>query len=101
MLRAADFRAKAWMALSGKWGLAVGTGFVASLLGDRTALAGKVSFNSSSDKDMESLGESFEYLLSNEFIMELLAIIGIIVAVMLVYSIFVLVVGGPITLGYA
>ena len=101
MLRASDFRAKAWMALSGKWGLAIGTGFVASLLGARTALAGKISLNNNVNKDMESLGDSWEYLLSGEFLTEILAIIGIIAAVMLVYSIFVLVVGGPITLGYA
>ena len=40
MLFAADFRRKGREALAGKWGSAVGVGFVASLLGAATTFAG-------------------------------------------------------------
>ena len=40
MLYAADFRQKAREALNGNWGMAVGVGFVASLLGAATTFVG-------------------------------------------------------------
>ena len=100
MMQSADFRAKAWRSLNGNWGMAIATGFVASLLGARTALAGKVSFGNS--KETKANAEDIlDVFLSGKLILVLLAIVGMIAFVMLLYSVFVLVVGGPITLGYA
>lgn len=101
MMLSADFRNKALQSLNGNWGMAIATGFVASLLGARTAMSATINFSNNSDKTKEGLESSFEYLLSGKLIVVLLTIVGLIAFVMLLYSVFVLVVGGPITLGYA
>ena len=100
MMTSEEIRNKAWQSLNGKWGLAVGTGFVASLLGARTALSGKVSFGNS-EGTKANAEDILDVFLSGKLILVLLAIVGLMVFVALLYSIFVLVVGGPITLGYA
>ena len=101
MMLSADFRNKAWQSLNGNWGMAIATGFVASLLGAHTAMSATINFNIGSDKSKESVGNTLDFFLSGNLIVVLLAIVGIIALVMLVYSLFVLLVGGPITLGYA
>jgi uncharacterized membrane protein len=49
MLYAADFREKARNALNGKWGLAVGTGFVAGLLGAGVNVGSSSSYRLNDD----------------------------------------------------
>ena len=100
MVTSEEIRNKAWQSLSGKWGVAVGTGFVASLLGARTALSGRVNFGNS-EETKANAEEILDVFLSGKLILVLLAIVGLMVFVVLLYSIFVLLVGGPITLGYA
>lgn len=98
MLVAQDFRDKARLSLSGNWALAVGTGFVASLLGAYTALGsgGGSSSDSSSEEDIEYLAQS----VPEEVLLMFAAIMGVIAIVALVYAIIIFILGGPITLGY-
>ncbi|MBR4082806.1 MAG: DUF975 family protein [Lachnospiraceae bacterium] len=100
MMLSADFRDKAWKSLNDHWGVAVGTGFVAGLLGARTAFYGGFSFSNNSDKKEEELENILDVFLSNKMVMLLLAVVGILITVLLIYSIIIILVGGPITLGY-
>lgn len=99
MLSAADFRAKARMALQGNWGVAIGTGFVAGLLGARTAMSATISYDV--DSDTESMEKAFDVVMNEKMLAVLIAIVGTIALIALAYSLFVLIVGGPVTLGYA
>lgn len=98
MMVAADFREKARNALTGNWGVAIGTGFVASLLGAYTALSnGGGSSNSDiSEKEAETLVHYFSY----EVLMLFALILGVLAIILFVYAIVQLILGGPITLGY-
>lgn len=100
MLLAADFRERARNALSGNWGVAVGTGFVASLLGAYTALGNSSGSSSSSsdlsDEDIALLTEE----IPQEVLLIIATILGIIAIVAVIYAIATFIIGGPITLGY-
>ncbi len=100
MLVAADFREKARKALNGNWGVAVGTGFVASLLGAYTAISngggGGSSNSEMSDKDAEMVASVFTY----EALMIMVMLLGILAIVLLIFGIVQFILGGPITLGY-
>lgn len=100
MLLAADFRERARNALSGNWGVAVGTGFVASLLGAYTALGnssgGSSSSSDLSDEDIALLTEE----IPQEVLLIIATILGIIAIVAVIYAIATFIIGGPITLGY-
>lgn len=99
MLVAADFREKARASLSGNWGVAIGTGFVASLLGAYTAIStggGGSSSNEMSDKDAEVLASVFSY----ETLMLMAMLLGILATILLIWGIAQFIIGGPITLGY-
>lgn len=100
MLVSADFRERARNALSGNWGVAVGTGFVASLLGAYTAFSnsggGSSSSSDVSEEDMEVIAQQ----LPAEVWMTIAAVLGIIAIVAVVYAIVTLIIGGPVTLGY-
>lgn len=108
MLLAEDFRAIARRSLQNKWGVAVGTGFVASFLGAGVAFVGGGSGSSSSSdiEDMETLSEE---LMANpetaEVAMAVFAVMAVIVAVALLVSLALglmrFIIGGPVTLGYA
>lgn len=127
MLVAADFREKARTALSGNWGVAIGTGFVASLLGAYTALqeGGGGSSNSSDSSSSFNSGDidafmqginysesssefnlvnvdigAFSQSISNEVLVGMALGVGLIAIVALVIAIVRFVIGGPITLGY-
>lgn len=109
MLVAADFRERARKALSGNWPVAVGTGFVASLLGVNTALGRSGGSGGGYSGSTGSLGEEeLEQIMGNEEAAAVLAIILVIlVAIIAIFAIFALVIslmqfiiGGPITLGY-
>ena len=99
MLVAQDFRDRARAALSGNWALAVGTGFVASLLGAYTAFGsggGSSSSSSTSEEDMEYLASS----VPEEVMIAIVAVLAVIAIVAVVYAIIMFIIGGPITLGY-
>lgn len=99
MLVAQDFRDRARAALSGNWALAVGTGFVASLLGAYTAFGsggGSSSGSSTSEEDMEYLASS----VPEEVMIAIVAVLAVIAIVAVVYAIIMFIIGGPITLGY-
>ena len=98
---AADFRRMAREALAGKWGLALGTGLVAALLGGTIASgSASVNINSSAVQQRISSGELESFFYSDTFrlLLPLLFIIGAIAAV---WSLVVLVLGGVVSLGYA
>ena len=98
MLVAEDFREKARTALSGNWGVAIGTGFVASLLGAYTALDNGSGNGGTqmSEREVETLATFLSY----EALMLLAATMVILSMVFLGYGIVKLVIGGPISLGY-
>lgn len=92
MKSASDFRRIARDALSGRWGIAVLAGFIASLLG------GVGSGNFSVNLPTEDLAQSPEYA---QILQQLLPILLIIFGFMLVFAIAMLVVGSFIRVGYA
>lgn len=99
MLVAADFRERARKALDGNWGVAVGTGFVASLLGGYTAFingGGGSSNNESSDKEAELIATYVPY----EMLTFLALVLGVLAIVLLIFGIVHFVMGGPVALGY-
>lgn len=96
MLYASDFRRIARESLRGKWALAVGTGFVAGLLGASTTSVG----NGGSSGGRDYNGESFrEWMNSDIWIMLRPWIIALIVT-LLVWALVCFIIGGAVTLGY-
>lgn len=89
MLLARDFRRQAVVALRGKWGLAVGTGLVAAILGG-TAGSGASFPNTGSKGSMGSL-------ISDPTV---LMIWGAIAGIMMIYGLVVFLIGGPVSVGY-
>ena len=107
MLLAEDFRAIARRSLENKWGVAVGTGFVASFLGACvTLMQSGGSGSSSSDEDVEKLTDQ---LMANPETAEMaasilmgMAVVMLVFAIILIaFGIMQFVIGGPVTLGYA
>ncbi len=96
MLVAQDFRDRARIALSGNWALGVGTGFIASLLGAYTALSG----GSSSVRITEEQNEYLSQSLPIEVYVMVMGVLGIAMIISLIYAIVVLIIGGPVSLGY-
>jgi uncharacterized membrane protein len=88
MLYAADFRRIAWEALRGKWALAVGTGFVATLLG-------AASRGGSSSNGGDS-GHNWSSNIGSPFI----GIFAIIISVVLLWALITFFIGGAVELGY-
>ena len=106
MLLAADFRERARMALQNNWLWAVLTGLVGSLLGASTTLldGGGGSSSSSTEEEMETLeraGINTTELLTNPVVQFFLAFMGVLMIVLVIWAIVIIVIGGPITLGYA
>lgn len=103
MLVASDFRAKAREALSGKWGVAVGTGFIASILGAYTALGNGGGRSSSSSNLSTETKETLQSTLSDipdEVWLTILGVIALLSLVMLIWSVAMGLIGGAVTLGY-
>lgn len=97
MKDASDFRKIARDALRGNWGVAVLTGFVASLIGANIATSGggnSFSSNSSSDNTSNNL-------ISSGISEEILPILLVILAVLAVWLIAIIIIGGAGQLGYA
>jgi uncharacterized membrane protein len=90
MSNAADFRQKAREALGGKWPLAVGTGFIAALLGagSRGGRPSKTEWREPDDFLHTDIGRYFFMIM-----------LGII-SVMLIWALITFVIGGGIELGY-
>lgn len=93
---ASDFRKTAREALKGKWGLAVGTGIVAALLGGSTIGTGTsidVNIDSSDIETIKTVADNATPLLT--------AIALTILSVVLVISIAMFILGSIVQLGYA
>ncbi len=93
MLYASDFRKIARDALSGKWALAVGTGFVASLLGAITYGGGSSGRNSNNN----------DYNMINSFagpFYGFFQAIAFIAVIIIIWAIIAFIVGGAAELGY-
>ena len=98
MLVAKDFRQKAREALSGKWAVAVGTGFVASLLGAWTAFS---SGGGSSSSSSDSVDKALENGSIPESVLLVMALILLIISiVILAVALMRFIIGGAVTLGY-
>ena len=108
---AKDFRKIARDSLRGRWGMAIGAGFVASLLGASTAITtgGSLNFSSTnsdvSTADYEAAQAQaqkiMDFLTSDQFIQNMLPWLLGMGAVMLIWLLVNLIVGGAVTLGYA
>ncbi len=108
MLLAADFRERARMALQNNWLWAVLTGLVGSMLGASTTLLDGSSGGSSSseltEEDLavlEDAGLNMTEVLTNPIVQAVLVFLGVLMIVLVVWAIVIMVLGGPITLGYA
>ena len=113
-VRAKDFRKIARDSLRGRWGMAVGAGLVASLLGASTAFTagGSLSFSDATSSGGEMSADEYAevqaqaekivaFLTSDRFVQHILPwVLGILVVV-LIWLLLVLIVGGAVTLGYA
>ncbi len=100
MLYADDFRRIARENLSGKWALAVGTGFVAGLLGASTTSTGGAGTGGGSSTAKRNNGAGLrDWFHSNIGIMLRPWITGFLVALVILIIVGVII-GGAITLGY-
>lgn len=101
MMCAADFRRIARESLSGKWGLALGTGLIASILGGTIGSGdSSISFNSSVLEQRLSSGDLQNLFYSNTF-RQLLPLFFIIGSIAVVWSLVLTILGGAVSLGYA
>lgn len=100
MLLASDFRRIARESLNNRWGLAIGTGFVASLLGASISggSSGSGSNNADTISDMPSI--NFNLFSSDSFGL-VTPFITIFVILIVAWVIALVVIGGATTLGYA
>lgn len=97
---ARDFRALARQALSGRWGVAVLTGFLAALLGGTMASSGGSgssgsSVGSSAGEFIQSSGGHYEI---PDFVWTALIIFGTLLSI---YALVCFIIGGTVQLGYA
>ena len=99
-MKARDFRALARQALSGRWGVAVLTGFLAALLGGTMASSGGSgsggsSVGSSAGEFIQSSGRHYEI---PDFVWTALIIFGTLLSI---YALVCFIIGGTVQLGYA
>lgn len=102
MMYAKDFRREAREALSGHWGQAVGTGFVAALLGATTG--GGSSFSSTISNNGETLNgikANLYYNYNYDVANLIIGIFGFILVVFLILTLIQFFVSGAAALGYA
>ena len=108
---AKDFRKIARDSLGGRWGMAVGAGFVASLLGASTAITAGGGLNySSTNSDVSTADyeaaqaqaqKIVDFLNSDQFVQNILPWLLGMGVVLLIWLLVNLIVGGAVTLGYA
>lgn len=101
MLKAADFRKIARDALKGNWLVAVGTGFIASLLGGGIASAGSGSITVSEETQLTLEEMCRSVALDPVIVNFVLAIVGVFATVAVAYSIVLFIISGAVSLGYA
>ncbi len=99
MLFAADFRRIAREALSGKWALAVGTGFIAALLGG-VAYGGGGGGGRGNNGSYHSSWNSFVDLWDTAFGRAILFFFIGLGSIILIWAIITFIIGGAIELGY-
>lgn len=95
---AADFRESARDALRGKWPIAVLTGFVASLMGAGIATSGGGSSSSSNNNSTSNLFQEFQ---ATEFGLQFRTILIAAIAILIIWVIITIIIGGAAKLGYA
>lgn len=95
---AADFRESARDALRGKWPIAVLTGFVASLMGAGIATSGGGSSSSSNNNSTSNLFREFQ---ATEFGLQFRTILIAAIAILIIWVIITIIIGGAAKLGYA
>jgi len=102
MLYAEDFRRIARQALTNKWGVAVGTGFVATLLGGTGSgsSGGSGSSSSFSDSRWENSSPINLDFFDSEFGRLILFVILGVGSIAILYALFIFFIGGAIQLGY-
>ena len=98
MKLAADFRALAREALEGRWRVAVLTGFVASLIGAEIAGGGG---SSSGNSDDSSITLNLQNIVDVELWMKIRHIVVLLGAVLVIWLLVTLFIGGAGKLGYA
>lgn len=105
MKRAFDFRLMARGALQGKWGIAVLTGFVASLLGANVVSSGVgINFNFKNEQFENYLPQQLvqsESLVSSELLESIFLVFAIVFVIVLFWLTVILIVSGAVRLGYA
>ena len=102
MKYAADFRLQARQSLTGRWGVAIGSGLVASVLG--AISSGGIEFNTPSVTNSDSSGESLMSMINGLSAQEtsiLTAIAVCVLIVALVISIAYIFIGGIVAIGYS
>lgn len=98
MLKAYDFRKMARESLAGKWGWAILTGFVGSILG-ASIMGGSSSITSLLDND--TTRENFEKFINLDFFNVLFVFLLGMGSVFVLLGIVRFIIGGAVTLGYA
>ena len=110
MLIARDFRKIARDSLKGRWGLAVGTGLVASLLGASIGIGGGSGFNFQSigggtdavaGNDYLSANAVVDQIVNSSWFQMIMPFLMGLIIVSVAWAVVNLVLGGAITLGYA
>ncbi|MCD8196313.1 MAG: DUF975 family protein [Lachnospiraceae bacterium] len=108
MLLSRDYKKIAKESLRGRWGLGVGTGLVAGLLG--AAIRNNLSFDLTSygdnaavlsDAEYDSAMQQAEAFLESDLFQTILPVLVGIVSVVCIYLLVVLFIGGAVTLSYA
>lgn len=101
MLFAADFRQRAREGLAGNWGKAVGTGLVAALLGASTLDASLDLNYDLEDSDIGFVQDFMENAQKSEVLWFVIGLIGILAVISIALFAVRLIIGSPVTLGYA
>lgn len=97
-MKARDFRALARQALAGRWGLAIGTGLVAMLLGGSMVSSGSGNSSSIGSSARDYIQDHGWFYDIPQFVWTVLIIMGTLLSI---YAIVCFVIGGTVQLGYA
>ena len=97
-MKARDFRALARQALSGRWGVAVLTGFLAALLGGSMVSSGSGNSSSIGSSARDYIQDHGWFYDIPQFVWTVLIIMGTLLSI---YAIVCFVIGGTVQLGYA
>lgn len=101
MLKATDFRKIARESLKGNWLVAVGTGFIATLLGGTIIYSGSGASGRFA-ADSEVLEEGISGIAADPSLMTFLMIaLATVSVIAIVYALVMLIVGGAVSMGYA